>query len=215
MKIALLLFGQPRFITNRISSDSHHAFILDKYPSDVFVHAWWDKMNVYHYPSSWTGIDKVKADPYAIRTIRELYNPAHAVYDAPIVFDPNNADENNVKSQLYSIKEVGNVFKAYTDPNEYTFIILSRFDNRIEHFPELNTMGNGFYKMEDHPGLADQMFIFSPEYMSFLECFDAFNDLWNSDGHKSIEKLKEDYFFGRFPGHVMHKSDFSVKLIRQ
>lgn len=214
-KVGLLLFGQPRFILNQISSDSHHAYIIDKYPTDVFVHAWWDKSREYHYPSSWTGLNHIIADPYAIRTIRNSYNPAHAIYDEPRFFGMDSNDDNNVKSQLCSIKEVGKVLKDYTDPTDYDFLILSRFDNKIHRFPDLNNLGKGFYKMDDHPGFADQMFIFSPEYLPFLECYDAFDELWNLNDMKSIEKLKEDYFFRRFPGHDIHKSDFFITLIRE
>ena len=41
MKVALLFFGQPRFLENSLPFESHKDHIINKYDTDVFCHTWW------------------------------------------------------------------------------------------------------------------------------------------------------------------------------
>lgn len=225
MKIALLFFGQPRFLSNKKSYNSHRSF-LSKYDVDIFVHSWWSIEPNDYTPSSWSSLSHVPYDRDTIKTIRNLYNPVHAVYEKQKEFDVDESvinkvefiksrqDLNNIKSHLYSIKRVGEVLKEYTSSNDYSFIILSRFDNIISGFPNLESLDPGFYKMEDHPGLADQLFIFSPEYMEFLNVYDNYDELNNKGGDYILEKLKLIHYETLFPDKPMLKTNINLTLAR-
>ena len=41
MKVALLFFGQARFIDSPLSYNSIKEHLLDKYDVDIFAHTWW------------------------------------------------------------------------------------------------------------------------------------------------------------------------------
>lgn len=227
MKIAVLFFGQPRFLQNKESSDSHHKFIFSRYDkTDVFVHSWWVNDEEDYIPSSWSQLTNVSYNRHVIRNVRDLYNPAHAVYERPMEFTvdldaiskvdfiKSQNDLNNIKSHLFSIKRVGEIFKDYADPSEYNFIILSRFDNVILDFPDLRFLQPGFYRMADHPGTADQLFIFSPEYMEFLNVYDHHDELNEKGADYTLEKMKLIHFESTFPGKGMDGANFQIKLVR-
>jgi len=162
-------------------------------------------------PSPWSSAKNIPCDRYTIKKITDIYEPKYSVYECPITFS-DDLYINNAKSQFYSIKRVGEIFQDYTDPNEYDFIILSRFDNIITSFPDLNELDKGVYKMEDHPGVPDQLFILSPEYLPFLNAYDAFDEIWPTvDG---IEATKQEYFFRTFPGENIKPSKFTINLAR-
>ena len=55
MKVALLLFGQPRNIDNPNSFNSHQKWIFDEYDVDTFCHAWWDEDVSEYDVSDWVG----------------------------------------------------------------------------------------------------------------------------------------------------------------
>ena len=55
MKVALLLFGQPRNIDNPNSFNSHQKWIFDEYDVDTFCHVWWDKEVSQYDVSDWVG----------------------------------------------------------------------------------------------------------------------------------------------------------------
>ena len=225
-KVALLLWGQPRFLNNLSSHESHVKHIMLKYETDVFVHAWWSREPEDMIPSSWSQMtNPVPYNRDTIKYIRTLYNPVHAVYEKQIEFE-NNMDKakgydfikspndlNNMKSHLYSMKKVGEVLRDYKDPNEYDFIVLSRFDNIIEELGEFHNLGVGFYRMQDHPGLADQLFVFSPKFLKFLDVFDEFDEL-GEDSSYSLERMKEKYFAKYFPDHGMNPLLINLRLAR-
>lgn len=227
MRVAVLFFGQPRFLSNKESYNSHYNHIFSKYHQvDTFVHSWWSNKEEDIIPSSWSQLSTVPYERHAIRDIRSMYNPAHAVYEEPKQFDVDETligkidfirskdDLNNIKSHLYSIKRVGQVFQDYTSPDDYDFIVLTRFDGIILEFPDLNSLGTGFFRMANHPGIADQMFVFSPKYMEFLNVYDHYDELNANGADYTLEKLKKDHFFNSFPGKDMLGTNINVILAR-
>ena len=212
-RIALCFFGQARFLNNLECYNSHLTNILLPYQTDVFLHAWWTTGLTEYKPSKWSRLSSVPMDKYTIKKLRQFYNPLHAIYEPPRSFD-DNEDMSNVKSHLYSIKRVGEAFRDYTSPNDYDFIVLSRFDNIIVSFPNLRDLENGFYKMAGHPGVADQLFVFSPEYVNFMNVYDNFDVIIQEGGYEGLEKIKKDHFFRTFPGKDMSEASFDIKLAR-
>lgn len=225
MRVGLCFFGQPRFL-NSLRSFSSHRSALSKYSVDIFVHCWWSRTPADSVASSWSTIKQAPYDRDTIKTIRNLYRPVHAVYEEPREFDVDESligrvefiksrtDLNNIKSHLYSIKRVGQCLRDYTDPSDYDFIVLSRFDNVIENFPRLEDLPPKFYKMADHPGLADQLFYFAPKYIDFLNVYDRYDELNRMGADHTLEKLKLMHYDTTFVDDPMIKSDFYVTLVR-
>jgi len=73
MKVALALFGQPRFVDNQQIIDTYKQVILDRYDTDVFGHMWWKEEDGEYDYSSWD---------YAIeRANAILIDPEDGAYD--------------------------------------------------------------------------------------------------------------------------------------
>ena len=56
MKVALLFYGQPRYVDNEEVYNSYKSNILDKYDTDVFCHTWWSETEKEYDYSSWSKI---------------------------------------------------------------------------------------------------------------------------------------------------------------
>ena len=67
MKIALLLFGQPRNLENPNSFKSHQEWIYDEYDVDTYCHAWWEKGVESYDVSDWVNEEcKAPENPIAV-----------------------------------------------------------------------------------------------------------------------------------------------------
>ena len=135
MKVALLFFGQPRFIDNPEIEKVYKSSIISKYDTDVFCHSWWKQDGGEYDYSSWSKINKCPIPENALELIKEKYNPVILVHDEPKYFElPSDAKDfidkkftdkhpdgnhwnsknySNVMSQLWSIKTVSEIFDEY------------------------------------------------------------------------------------------------------
>lgn len=192
LNVALLLFGQLRWIDNPHTTPSHHQFIINKYRTDVFGHFWnpekTEKLSqsghVAHAPSP--------SDPNAPQKIQQQYDFSAIKFEDPIRFDfadtlykkakardwpliwqdgwfewPNAF--NNILSQQYTVQSVCMLFKQYCmrhPEKRYDFIILSRPDICIWDYPDLRHLTPGkFYLSNHHFKFPDLAFVFDLKYL--------------------------------------------------
>jgi len=167
MKIALCLYGQPRFIDNpniKIYLDDH---LFNKYDVDTYCHFWYDDKLTTYSGSDWHD----KPSPYykggdfykvenTLEIINKVYNPIKINCESPKDFSKlfnndelsilenkkrNNSGENffslrninNLLSHLYSIENSLNLVDL---EKNYQFVILTRYDSLILKFPDLNSL---------------------------------------------------------------------------
>jgi hypothetical protein len=199
MKIALLLFGQPRNIENSLVYESYKKWVISKYDTDVFAHVWYEPNQVFK-PSDWSKLKDIECNPSTLNILQNSYNPVRMEDEIPKVFKLNEKyrtsakftkfhyfnDHNisNIISQLYSIDRVCEIYKKYCNEtgNNYDFIILGRYDLIIESFPNIIDLDKQyFYTMNHHPRFPDLFFIFNPQ---FLDTQNTYNNL-----DKLCEKL--------------------------
>ena len=189
MKIALLFFGQPRFLDNPLPYLKHKKFFLDKHDTDVYCHTWWEEEAKYDC-STWSRINTCETDKDAIKKIQQMYKPVDLVFESPKKFsfkaesqesinqiikkkwprghahwNSNNDNYSNILSQLYSIEQVCKLCAKSSE--KYDFIVLSRFDNNIIEFPEdLHELDSGkFYISDLHPRFPDMVYFFSQKFL--------------------------------------------------
>ena len=159
MKVALLLFGQPRNVDNPNSFNSHQKWIFDEYDVDTFCHVWWDKDVSEYDVSDWVG-EQCIASGNPVEIIKSLYKPKSIKVEAPRTFKLSDSlyektrqrfgyghpwsekTLSNVSSHLYSIEAAARLIK---NPDDYDFIILSRYDNFIHNFPDLTSMSDEYF----------------------------------------------------------------------
>lgn len=222
MKVALLFYGQPRFIDNLEVYDSYKTNILDRYDTDVFCHTWWSKENSEYEYSTWSKISKCPILPNALDIIKERYEPRVLLSEEPKTFEFSNKvkefveanflksspegvhwnakNYSNVLSQLYSIKEVSQVFDCFFTSKIYDWVILARYDTVLINFPDLHKCDNTkFYLPDHHPRFPDTIQFFGPRYIEWSKnIFNDVDDVYQNIWQPSPEAFKMCSFLKRF-----------------
>ncbi len=197
MKIALCFWGQPRFITNNSPYLAIKKYILDKFPTDVFVHTWFKEGGSMN-GSNWSGINNHQFNPKTLDIIydryrenikrlvwmaqpnfleddrfkplrQQMYN--HMNVSGPIVHDRNF---DALCSQMVSTHETINLVKSF-GANQYDWIIIMRQDVELLDLPDLNTLNPTKIYCGYTPvsSLKDDIFIFNPRFIPAFEMIDA------------------------------------------
>jgi hypothetical protein len=149
-KVALLFFGQPRFLNNPQVYWSYKK-LIDSFDCTAFCHTWISK-DPYE-TSTWTGLESIPVDDDAIRKINFLYKPVRLAADDPVIFDFKNNNvtkeaekylgENfneknftNTLSQHYSISAVTSLVYPESIKNMFDVFVYCRFDMIFENVYE-------------------------------------------------------------------------------
>ena len=176
MKVAVLLFGQPRYCDDP-KPQKFLKGIIEKYNADVYAHPWFEPEAEYQV-SSWAenppdgnGIKSNPVPSNALEIIQKEYYPKALKVDAPKSFKlndetlsfirtkwngPHHTEKNfsNIKSQLTSIGEVANLYESTKDSHD--LYVLARYDAWVTGFPDLNGLRtNKFYVADHHPRFPD------------------------------------------------------------
>lgn len=211
MKIALLLYGQPRFLNNPKSGQGIKAHILDKYGTDVFGHVWSAEKYI---PSTWTNLGEIPGIANLEEKLLELYPCIHLDVEEPKDFGYDEVNVNAAASHLYSMQKVGKLLSRLSNPVYYDYIILTRYDLHLHDLQDISEVEKGFYCMQDHPGIADQLFVFTPEYFEFLNAFDNYDEIRKEHSEFSLELFKKSHFERSFLGQSIKRVGFNLSLIR-
>lgn len=151
MKIALCFYGQPRYIDNPLSYQTHKDHIYSQGTVDVYTHYWFNSSLTTYKTSDWSQKYENYVHSETPKIITELYNPKKYLEEKPKEdFDYNNFEQNvthfsyyssnnmkNLQSHLYSFEKCLNLVKESN--TDYDFVIMSRFDNKIVTMPDLKT----------------------------------------------------------------------------
>lgn len=217
MKIALCLFGQPRYITNNKIFEHHQKAIYSQGDVDVFAHCWFDKnLNVFDQ-SDWSYSENLIVDKNTIEIIEEKYKPKKKIFEQQKDFTPNsnvksvvdnlpdqrfNNDKNifNIFSQLYSIQKSIELFQEYCKENseKYDFLVLTRYDVMLWSFPVLEKMAKNKYYIGgydnvggSYPGFNDYIHILDPVLSDACKCFDHIENVLKECESLCIEEIKQ------------------------
>lgn len=204
MKVALCLFGQPRLLENPYTHQSHNTWIISKYDTDVYAHSWISKSAASFNYSDW-GIEMGLADVEskdAESIILNNYCPKKYCFEYPKTFFLEDSikkkvellkyyslnNENNLLSHIYSMsKSIEIIDKSIN----YDFVILSRYDNYIESFPDLNLLHkDSLYLSDRYNHFCDVIILGSMDHIETLNCFYRFNDLCNDVNIFTAEEFK-------------------------
>lgn len=144
MKVALLLYGVPRFIDDSAPSDFYKENIIDKYDTDVYAHCWFEKINTLEQ-SPWrknkahlkkTTSKQTEDNPCprnAVELIKKYYNPTDMKVDVPEFFSFKKEAEDVLHSRFtgkeawgYTYSSVGysNILSQYKSIEEVTNLVL-------------------------------------------------------------------------------------------
>lgn len=214
MKIALCFYGQPRNFIKAFPNIK--KYILDKYDTDIFFHCWVDEENpTQNYSvSPWrynsTNINCL----VSLEVLKKVYSPKSFDYDSPKLFDITQYKNTlgykksrphiqsnfpNILSQCYSRYKVKNILKDYVGKNgmKYDFVIGTRFDFKLEEFPDLSQLDQGYIYFTEHHLSRPYIFNDNISICSLDNFYHLFNIYENcnilANGDFKVNKLwKED-----------------------
>jgi len=238
MKVALLLFGQPRFIENEAVLNTYKG-IISRYNADVFCHVWWDETGVYE-TSTCSTLNGCSIHKNAIDIIKENYKPkvikvesaarkffmppqAKQFLDDRFTNKAEHWNERNygcVLSQLYSIQSVSRLFEEYEKQTQQTYdwIILARFDGLVKIMPSLNhpkLPKDKFYISDQHSNFPDLLFCYARRFCNWSSnVFDDVPSIYHTIWEPSCEAFKSGSFYKRFARHDVLPTVLKCDIIR-
>lgn len=186
MKIAVILYGQPRFIDRPDALRNLKDTILDKYEADIFAQMWYDSNGNYGNLPSWVtekngGRLNSPVPHRAFDIVHEHYNPVKLLIEKPIhpvfkesvekyitekfrdnyFFSMNNM--RNIVSQCQAIENACRIV-----PHDYHWYVIARYDAIITGFPELKYLNRNRFYLPEGGDFNDLIHVFSdPIYLEY------------------------------------------------
>jgi hypothetical protein len=240
-KIALVLFGQPRFVGNGFAFQSH-KWHLRKHKFDVYGHYWFSTGAKYEV-SSWTGLkDKDSFVPdTAPQVIRRAFPEGTFIESPPRIFSPTESVahlsstylsdyglrteferlrsnpesmHSNTTSQLFSINQALGLLRA--SMKHYDLVVLSRWDNMVLRLPDLESVSANKLTISDgHSfGFPDLIFIGSPKLIDATDAYLAIPKIFETVPTMSAENVKQAYFFQTYSLADVERRRITVSVVR-
>lgn len=218
MKVALLFFGQPRYLDDDRAYNDYKRLILDRYDTDVYIHTWFDEAGGKYDVSTWAQMHGAKNAvilPDSIERLKKMYNPKVLVHEKPQKFELppeckafvdekftdkhpeghwNPGNYSNIMSQLKTIQRVAQLYEETGDKHD--IIVLARLDTWLENFPEdLSALDpSKFYLPGHHNRFPDVIHVCGRRYLGWMK--NAFNDINNPRVFHNIWEPSPEAFKG-------------------
>jgi hypothetical protein len=235
MKIAVIIFGQPRFVNNPYCFSSQRDFIFAQGETDVFAHLWTPKDDSY-VSSSWSGMTTCPASTQDLEVFFEKWNPVVMEQESPKEFrnpelftkikekfpDPhwNEEDFNKAISHLYSLEKGIEVYEKGRT-KEYDWVIFLRTDVCVWQFPDLSNLPQDkfYYSSIFHSEhFADICYVTDPKYVSGLKAYSYLTDpsyeIVNNLIRPCAEQFKKESFLKQFERDHLAQIPLPVRVVR-
>ena len=179
MKVALILYGQPRFVDRPDVIFNHRVNIIGEYSTDVFAQMWFSPEDSYGPTASWAdfhGADHI-IPSNAEYIVANKWLPKKMRVDHPRTFYMSEEvrqilDNRFMGNQFYSHSNISNICSqmmaidramklAYEDETEYDFYVLARYDATLVRFPDLTTLDREFFYLPHGGHFNDLVHIWS------------------------------------------------------
>ncbi|WLW37945.1 hypothetical protein [Synechococcus phage S-8S56] len=218
MKVALLFFGQPRYLDDDRAYNDYKRLIIDRYDTDVYIHTWFDEAGGKYDVSTWAQMHGAKNAvilPDSIERLERMYNPKVLVHEKPQKFELppeckafvdekftdkhpeghwNPGNYSNIMSQLKTIQRVAQLYEETGDKHD--IIVLARLDTWLENFPDdLSALDpSKFYLPGHHNRFPDVIHVCGRRYLGWMK--NAFNDINNPRVFHNIWEPSPEAFKG-------------------
>lgn len=236
MKVALLLFGQPRFIESG-EVYKNHVDLLGKYDTYTFCHYW--KAPHGYDCSSWSKILSECREVANVKNVIEsMYHPLEICGEQSktFTFKPqikeyldsrftgttehwNEKNYSNVMSQLFSIQAVSRLFEKHCKDtgNEYEWIVLARYDTLLSNLPDLNKENQEkFYLCNHHDQFPDMIFVYGKKFLEWSSnLYYDMAKVYDRVFQPSAEAFKHQAFLDRFPASDLTPYPMEAYAIRK
>jgi hypothetical protein len=211
MKIAVVVFGQPRYIQSSASYFSHKFWLFG---NDVkyFGHVWFDetlkkqdttRIGRFVPPHNTEDLIRTRYKGISLKIERPLNFVNQELMDFAGSRGLSKEDVrvlSNTFSQLYSIHQALNQLKE--SPDDFDLVLLTRWDNFIYFLPPVFTIKRdkltvawslGLSNKEKY-GVADLLMIGSKKLILKTDAYPAISELLPKIGRQSAELYKWQCF---------------------
>ena len=209
MRVAVLFYGQPRYLDNPRPEDAYHRELFSRYNCTNFVHTWWGH-DIKEYDTSTWVASSIQPDPEAVTKIVQKYTPESITIDTPKKFSipedmKAHLDQNfeykelnvrNIFSHMYSISTVSNKAAYWSIVGEapmFDWYILARTDMVIRNIPDLWSCDNTkLYLPNNHTNFPDTVVAFGPKFLEWAGL--TFTDMIVPEVYKNIREPTPESF---------------------
>lgn len=238
MKIALIYFGQPRFVNNPNCYESQRDYIMSQGDCDVFAHLWAPSNDGYNF-ATWSGLSNEPAHESDINTFVQKWEPTKLIIEHNRDFsneslynaiqhklpggDTREYNFNLCLSQLYSIEKAISLYENHVKEtgDTYDFVIFMRTDLCVWAFPKLDTLEKSRFYFSDlfhQDHFADLCYVTDPKYVSGLKCYsyltDESLDIINRIPQGNAESIKKATFVRTFGNAPLKQAPLHVRVVR-
>jgi len=238
MKIALIYFGQPRFVNNSNCIDSQRDAIMSQSDCDVFAHLWEPSVEGYNF-ATWSGLSNETAQESDIETFIQKWSPKKLAVEPNREFgnefiynaiqhklpggETREYNFNLCLSQLYSIEKAICLYEDHIKESgdTYDFVIFMRTDLCVWGFPNLSLLEKGKFYFSDlfhQDHFADLCYVTDPKYVSGLKCYsyltDESLDIINRIPQGNAESIKKATFVRTFGNSPLAQAPLHVRVVR-
>lgn len=232
MKIALLLTGQPRFLTGE-SYDSIKRELLRNYDVDIFCHTWW-KDNASYITAPWSGLGTIKIEGDIPQIIENIYSPKILSFDPPMLpssfegldYYKNTSHQStpyNLSSMYLSIYKCYEIFRDFCDSNNVTYdwVIRMRYDGIIDKFPDLNTLKKGQIYVSDYHGnrmsaANNGLILPFKQCSNVLSVYTKMKEIYDFLGYLNDEQIMAALFIKEnLPVTFLPRKNFDISICRK
>lgn len=232
MRIAIVFFGQPRNIQNRISSISH-KFWARKLEVDFYGHCWFETSGTKTYFGG-EHAKKFKISTKAPELLRKQYPNIALNFEEPKtsaeLMSSLNLDDNEKHriltenpllpvfiSQFYSINKALKHFDTQSVGKKYDYIVLSRYDNFIASLPKARTIEKEKITLKANSGklgFPDLLFIGSRNLLEGIDVYPELSRYLKSCKRITPELLKQEHFFSVKDENSLSHQNFEILVVR-
>jgi hypothetical protein len=238
MKIAVLYFGQPRFVNNEKCFSTQSNKIFSQGEVDVFAHLWENTNEGYGF-STWSGMNECPSDITDVKTFVEKWKPIRILSEPSYVISNDNlfkklhdrlpgGDDrlrnfNNCLSQLYSLEECIKLYETYVEETnvKYDLVIVLRTDICVWDFPILKELDNNYFyfsSLFSANHFADLCYIMGAEYIKGLKVYSYLTNE-NSDVNSKLhfgnaESIKRLSVLNNFDDSKLRQVPIPVRVVR-
>lgn len=227
MNVALVLYGQPRFVETKVALKSHKKYLLRE-EFDSFGHMWTAPNGTSFTASSWSNLNDKGFNENAIGLIQKIF-PSIALeaeltsdfsdrylsmdFDKTLRFSAADQDLYNAISQIYSIHKALN--KVKNSQKKYDVVILSRFDQVIHELPPLKSIDSEKLNVSNlHPRFPDTLLIGKPELIYATDAFPIIDAILQDLSEIVAEEIKKKAFLKFYDESYIRQIPMKTTLIR-
>ena len=234
-KVALILYGQPRFISTKLASRSQRRFLKNCNVS-TFGHVWFSETDTKVETSSWNTIVKLRIDSDALSIIAAQWPGISLKAEEPREFEVRefqtesgvfkwnpklplggNTRRNaiNTVSQLYSINQALSLANAANEVRQFDYYVLTRYDCVINYFPNYKKWEIDKLLLTSHHEFPDPILIGTPAIVNATNAFPNWQEYArNSNFFTTPEELKKEEFLNCFDSNSYTNVRSRVEFLR-